>query len=292
MMMPYIVSINDPEHIEIERNKVLLRRVLEQAELPVVKELFSIERDGVISDYAGRQIDAGEARAILARHGDAVFVKTLRGTWGTGAYVLARNAIPADFPAGLKDIIVQPVIGQHRVLNAVYPNSVNTVRIDTLRTETSIVSNGAVLRMGAGGAVVDNGSAGGLIAGLDLETGRLRGVARRKPEYGDDWCERHPDTGARFAEVTVPFWRELRAVVARAAGHLPFGSLAWDVAVTADGPLIVEANSYWDVNLMQIGWGALGSTELGRRVRRYHGLPVPGEEKSRDRAAAAPLAGA
>jgi hypothetical protein len=255
----------------------MLRRVLEKAGLPVVKELFSIDDKGVISDCDGREIDDGQARALLTQHGDAAFVKPLRGIWGAGAHVLAQDAIPADFPRGSKDIVVQPVIRQHPALGALYPHSVNTVRIDTLRTEGGIISNAAVLRMGAGGSVVDNGAAGGLVAGLDLATGRLRRIARQKPKYGHALHDRHPDTGTRFADVTVPFWRDIRAVVVRAAEQLPFGSLGWDVAVTADGPVIIEANSHWDVTVMQLGWGGLASTELGRRVRRHHGRPVRGE---------------
>jgi hypothetical protein len=168
-------------------------------------------------------------------------------------------------------VLVQPLIVQHPVLRALYPKAVNTVRIDTLLTERGWVHDAAVLRVGMGGAVVDNGSAGGMIVGLDLETGCLRPTARQQPKFSADWYGRHPDTGMVLGRITVPHWDLVRAVVVRAAEALrPLGSLGWDVAVTEEGVVLIEANARWDVNVMQIGWGGLARTEIGRRAVAHH----------------------
>jgi hypothetical protein len=263
-------AVNRPEDVKLAKDKAAFGRAMSQKSIPVAAELFHVDRDGAVHDGASTRIDAAGARAILERHGADVFVKPIDGTWGRGAFILDAETARAELPGGHRNVIVQPVLRQHPVLRALYPSAINTVRIDTLRTEEGVLNNAAVLRIGLGGAVVDNGSAGGLIAGIDLETGRVRPRARQVPKFGDEWHDRHPDTGVAFGEVTVPFWTDILRLVGRASDALPLGSAGWDVAVTPDGPVLIEVNHQWDVNVMQIGWGGLGPTELGRRALEHH----------------------
>jgi hypothetical protein len=59
--------------------------------------------------------------------------------------------------------------------------------------------------------------------------------------------DRHPDTGVELAGFEVPCWREAYALVKRAHGvFAEFGSIGWDVALTTDGPKLLEANAWWD----------------------------------------------
>ncbi len=171
ILYAYIRSLNPDEGVRIVRNKITFRQVLSAHGLPVVTEVFHIDRQGRIFDAVGASIEAAEARALaLAQDGD-LFVKPIDGTHGAGAFRLAPADMAGDFPAGWQNILVQPALRQHHVLAAIYPHALNTVRIDTLRTETGVIHNAAILRMGSGGAVVDNGSAGGMFTGIDLETG-------------------------------------------------------------------------------------------------------------------------
>jgi hypothetical protein len=270
----YLSNVNPPKSRPYAKDKLLFRRTLEEAGLPVVRELFRITPEGAILDPDDRPLAPEAARAaILAQAGD-VFVKPIDGTWGRGAFVPG----PGDLDALLgqaRNVLVQPRIVQHPVLSALYPHSVNTVRIDTLKTDRGWIHDAAVLRVGVGGAVVDNGSAGGILAGIDLETGRLYPRARQRPKFNAAWYERHPDTGVAFGGITVPHWDLVRETVVRAAeAMLPHGltSVGWDVAVLPEGVVLIEANHNWDVTVMQIGWGGLAGTEIGRRALRHRGL--------------------
>jgi hypothetical protein len=214
-------------------------------------------------------LDAEAAAATLARHGGDIFVKPLSGRFGLGAEVIAPDGFAAFLAEPRRDVIVQPRLVQHPELAAFHPASVNTIRIDTLRTETGFVHNAAVLRVGASGSVVDNARQGGLFVGVDLETGALQRLARGRSKFGTARVPRHPDTGVVFEGRRVPLWESVRATVDHGAEILlahGLQSIGWDVAVLPEGACIIEANAGWNVSTMQVGWGGLARTEIGRRA--------------------------
>lgn len=117
------------------------------------------------------------------------------------------------------------------------------------------------LRMPTGHAAVDNFHAGGIAAAVDLETGRMG------PAQGMEVSEpflRHPDTGARIDGHVLPRWREVHELAVAAHGRFPdFSTVGWDVALTTDGPILMEANTFWCWEIVQLVVGrAFGRTAL------------------------------
>jgi hypothetical protein len=101
---------------------------------------------------------------------------------------------------------------------------------------------------------------------IDLETGALAARGRRRPDRDPGFLLRHPDTGVEFASVRVPHWEAVLQLVKAGARALhPLGSLGWDVAVTPEGPVAIEANAYWAPESFQFSRG-LRPTPLGRLV--------------------------
>ena len=65
--------------------------------------------------------------------------------------------------------------------------------------------------------------------------------------------ERHPDSGVRFRDFLVPQWPMLREAAKHAAAAFPeFRTVGWDVALTPDGPVILEGNWHYDPDGPQI----------------------------------------
>lgn len=180
----------------------------------------------------------------------------------------------------------QPLLVQRRLVNHpdlldLTASALATVRLMTVLNEEGGFEVGcAVFRSPADpGAVVDNYHAGGLVCGIDLATGELgwargggsRGLPRVETMVV---CDVHPVTGARILGRRLPCWREAKELALRAHAAVPgLAVVGWDVAITADGPVLVEGNSAPDVDLMQVGLGApLGETRvvaaLAHRVRR------------------------
>lgn len=89
-------------------------------------------------------------------------------------------------------------------------------------------------------------SIGGILCSLDRKTGRIRQASLPNAEP----IVKHPDTGAPLLGALLPFWRESLELAERAhAAAFPrFAFLGWDIALTAEGPLLLETNA---------GWGAL-----------------------------------
>jgi hypothetical protein len=104
-------------------------------------------------------------------------------------------------------------------------------------------------------------------APIDLATGTLGQITADKPECLSEWFDDHPVTHARVTGRTVPFWREMAELAVKAHATLPGRVfIGWDLAVTADGPVILEGNSFADPlfpqRVFRKPWGHMRLGEL------------------------------
>ena len=138
--------------------------------------------------------------------------------------------------------LCEEIIRQHPDLNAIWPGSINTVRMVTILKDGKAHVVAAYLRVGNGPRPVDNFNNGGMVVPLDRETGVILCHARDK---AGRFYECHPVTGTRFQGTRVPMWPEILALLQDAAQVVPsIRYVGWDVAVTPEGPLLVEGNQY------------------------------------------------
>jgi hypothetical protein len=103
-----------------------------------------------------------------------------------------------------------------------------------------------------GNTVVDNFHAGGIAAKVDLHSGMLGPATDLGVHAAIGWCERHPDTGAQIHGRILPLWPQVLEVVQRA--HAAFSDrvvIGWDVAVTPEGPQLIEGNGSPDLDIIQ-----------------------------------------
>lgn len=183
-----------------------------------------------------------EIAAFFAAH-ERVFLKAGSGSRGNSISLLTSAEIdPAAFYdeyAG-QDFLLEAPIRQHPALAALNPASVNTIRFIAARHGDHVAPVGAGLRCGGGGQVVDNFHHGGTAYPLDLETGI---VTARGIDLDGHPILRHPVTGHIMPGFQVPHWDAVLDTIRRAAVLVPHvGYVGWDVAVTEDGPELVEGN--------------------------------------------------
>jgi hypothetical protein len=167
-------------------------------------------------------------------------------------------------------IILQPRVTNHGDLATLSGNGLSTVRVITIRNPGAAPQVAlACYRMPTGKSVADNFAAGGIAAGVNLETGVL-GSAATKANAALRLRE-HPDSGAAIEGRTLPKWREVCDLAL--AAHRAFASMVsvgWDVAITADGPVLVEGNAVWCVDLAQISSGRpLAATPIPACLSQY-----------------------
>ncbi|HEU4630923.1 MAG TPA: sugar-transfer associated ATP-grasp domain-containing protein [Gemmatimonadaceae bacterium] len=140
-------------------------------------------------------------------------------------------------------MLLQPCLRNHRDLLPLTPGALCTLRILTFRMpgERARVLL-AAYRMAVGDAPADNFHFGGIITSVDLATGRL-GVALRRQGHVLVPVERHPDTGTPIGGFPLPCWQQAVSLAERALDAAPgLPAVGWDVAITDDGPVLVEGN--------------------------------------------------
>ena len=178
---------------------------------------------------------------------DQVIYKPLEGSSGQGIVKYQQKdweANPGLFRDQLLENgegILEEVVIQHREMARMCPTSVNTVRIATLLGDKKEGIVYAFLRIG-NGRVMDNVDCGGMAARVDLDTGTLLTVGADK--QGNTY-EKHPITGTPIIGFQVPFFEEAKQMCLEAMRIVPqVRFVAWDVAITEDGPRFIEGNSF------------------------------------------------
>lgn len=138
--------------------------------------------------------------------------------------------------------VVEQLIEQHPQAAALYPHSLNCLRIVTL------VNNGeahilyAVFKTGNNGHFVDNLESGGIACHFDLDKGEIIGQGHTSALVNYDV---HPATGIPLVGYKLPFMDEVKDLVKRAAMVMPeCRYIGWDVCLTPNGPAIIEGNDY------------------------------------------------
>ncbi len=174
-----------------------------------------------------------------------LFQKARSATLGAGAARLPEGLSAAEkraYAATLQghSCLLEPYIQSHPAVREVIPDSVSSLRINTIRHKDEVrLCLLCVLSFGRKG---DNAS--------NQNKAAYRLFFRPN---GERFCQQaycngqlvevHEDTGYHFERFQVPDWEQCVALVKRAALLLPeIPFVGWDIAFTPEGPIIIEAN--------------------------------------------------
>lgn len=171
-----------------------------------------------------------------------------------------------------QDYFICQGVSQCDYLNSLYDKTTNTIRLITLRDPESgrFKVFFAVQRIGTKATIpVDNGSRGGLVAKIDLETGEL---SEAQSLHSLTRHKVHPDSGNPIEGVVVPNWDSIKNQMLDLASRFPFlNFVAWDIIIDPDDEIcVIEANKSSGVNIIQL-WGPQKQGELGD-FYRFHGV--------------------
>ena len=183
-----------------------------------------------------------------------IFCKPISGTHGEGI----EKIIVKEFKGDLYDYLisknlrlVEELVIQCDEMNNLYPHAINTVRLVTVYRydgKTKVVA--AYQRIGNHGNVVDNYNNGGMVVPINEETGVIEYPAIDKLK---NVFYEHPMTKTKIVGFKIPMYKDAMELALKAAKVVKeIRYIAWDIAITPNGPTIIEGNEYPGYDICQL----------------------------------------
>lgn len=231
---PAIIAVGDKEEITW----------LENRSTEGLESVLSADRDVFFKDMLG---ESGIGSYPIKVTGGRLFFKGKERTLSEFKSLITRH------------FLIQERIRQHEIMDKLSPHSVNTVRLVTVMNNGKPEPFFGFLRFSTKNSGVDNWAAGGILIGIDITTGKLQQYGIYKPGYGTR-VNTHPHTHIKFKDFTIPFYdHTLKLCLELHSYFLGIHSIGWDVAITKEGPCIIEANDQWIIDGSQAVHGGLRS---------------------------------
>lgn len=140
-----------------------------------------------------------------------------------------------------KQFLIEEYVCQHKDLNKLYPESVNTLRIVTLLKNNVVNVVFVGLRIGNLGNVVDNFNHGGLLAYIN----KLGQIEYPAIDKNGEYYNIHPYTNTKIVGYNIPMFDEAINFAKELALVIPqIKYAAWDIAITNNGPVVIEGNPF------------------------------------------------
>lgn len=256
--------LNNPAYQKLSQSKVVEKAILRLYGIPATRLL------GVLAPGpAGRSVTGDPLQTLEDLHAFLTAIAPRRicfkanEGWGGSAF----RAISATMENGtvvIRDLqdgsllqlpefyqslgltkkrirVIEEMMEQHPALAAFNPSSVNTMRLWVIDHGQGPRTRLAYLRIGRAEALVDNHTSGGILAPIDMTTARLGPATDGTAAHR--LFSTHPDNGASIEGVTLPLFEDAKLLAERCLAVFPHINFAGiDVAMTPDGPVIVEMN--------------------------------------------------
>ncbi len=201
--------------------------------------VFAKINGGIGSEGATRIVPLGDGQFDVA------------GLGKVGAATVYRNLTGAPAP-----YLLQDELRHHPDMAALFGPRIGTIRAISFVADGVVHTPITVLKLTAGDNIADNfWRDGNMLADIDRDTGVVRRVVRGKgPSL--EVLDTHPETGATMAGAVLPMWDEVKRLAQEVGAlYAPVKYQSLDIAITEDGPTVVEVNTGSAFNLHQIARG-------------------------------------
>lgn len=261
----YLDYLNPKKYYILARNKYLTHKVLDNTGVRKTELYCYYHPEGNVlqSDEVANNVE-GVVQILKEKRVTQCVVKTTESASGRDVLVVdqidyAGNECVLQLFDGTKlrlsdflsdtPLIFERLIEQTAQLSSLNRSSVNTIRfMTTLYPDGDVRIVATFIKIGRDGRCVDNaGSGGNVDACIDTETGEIQ-----FPIQFDGWRKikeitHHPDNGSPIEGVVIHNWESIKSQVKDFQQSFPFIKAAgWDIAVTDEGPLVIEVNDMWD----------------------------------------------
>ncbi|MBN1186919.1 MAG: hypothetical protein JXB49_31875, partial [Bacteroidales bacterium] len=154
---------------------------------------------------------------------------------------------------GDKIWVVQRQYYSHATIRKINSTALNTTRIFTILNDNEPVFLGGYQGFATNNSLTDSWSHGSLYVGINAEKECLSGSGLTSTsDKRQGLLPSHPDSEIIFEGYPVPYLDEAIDLCIRAHRLLYFNFVVgWDVAITDEGPVIVEANENPGISVLQ-----------------------------------------
>ncbi|MBO5994039.1 MAG: CapA family protein, partial [Firmicutes bacterium] len=166
---------------------------------------------------------------------------------------------------------------QQEEMAAIYPGSLNTLKLGTLRTDKKVLGfeTGRVhfiyagLGMGRSGSWTDDLQAGGLTATVGVNGGKVMtdGISFEGESFED-----HPDTNKIIKGFEVPFYKEAKDLVMEMA-RTRLGFYEWSIAITETGPKLMGVDVFPMADRVQLPY-APQAKGMRKNMDKYYDVSL------------------
>ena len=203
-------------------------------------------------DYISKDDSFEKFEDFIDKH-ESFVLKPLNGLGGANVTKINSKDIKSkrEFYEDLnnKNCFIEELVIQDDNWGKLSPNSTNTLRIMTTAVNDDIKIIFAGARIGSGKTIADNFHQGGQGVLVDLENGVLVGNGIDKNLNENE----KSITGIKFDGFKIPYWEEIKGMVIEAAKvNTNIHIVGWDVAISKNGPLIIEGNRGPGFDLVQV----------------------------------------
>lgn len=261
----YLELLNPLRYLSLARNKFVAHKMLENTGIRT-SELYCYYQPE--AQYAENPECAGDLAGVLrilnAKGVQSCVIKTTESSHGDNVWVIKGieyqdddailtrfdgQQLPLSSVLGEEALIFESVVHQTEQFAAFNASSVNTVRFMTaLYPDGSAKVIATFIKIGRAGRCVDNAGGGGNVdVCVDVATGEIRYAIQFDGWHHVQDIDCHPDSGSPLNGVIIDNWEAVKAEVVRFQQAFPYCKVAgWDIAITDDGPVVIEVNDFWD----------------------------------------------
>lgn len=234
----YIKKYNDKNYTYLFREKQQFNKLFQDY----------IKREWILLNGSNQ-----EAFQRFIKNKTVIFAKPLNGTHGDNMQKIkidewkGKNLYQYLMEQHL--FLIEELVIQNKIMSSLNPSSINTIRVISIYKNNKSKIIAAYSRIGCG-KIVDNFNAGGMVAPIDIKTGKITHAAVNKKNIVFD---KHPDTNTVIEGFQIPEWEQVKELVLKAAKVVPqVGLVGWDVAISDHGPLLIEGNEFPGHDIYQL----------------------------------------
>lgn len=261
----YLDLLNPKKYYTIARNKYFSHLFLANSgirkanlycyynpEFTVIHHNIANNRESVIRILQSQNVQTCVIKPLEGTHGMGIMVIHSIEWLGPDECIFHRydgNTVKLSDLLSYQPLLFEEVIRQTRQFADFNSSSINTIRlITTLYPDGNVQIASAWIRIGKKGNCVDNAGDGGNISiAIDENTGKLYNATLFNAWRRTVPLETHPDSHIPLNGMIINNWETIKEDVFNFHRSLPFlKAIAWDVAITDQGPVIIEINDFWD----------------------------------------------